>query len=338
MAVLLVTHPRCLDHQTGPGHPERPARLEAVLAGVRRSGVEEALVWAEAAPACPADIERVHAAKYASALEHFCATGGGHLDADTVAGPASWDAAVLAAGAGLTAIEALDAGRGEGLDAAFVAVRPPGHHARPATAMGFCLLNNVAVAAAALAERGERVLIVDWDAHHGNGTQEIFWDDARVGFISLHQYGNFWPGTGGPGENRATTVNIPLPRGTTGDAYRAAFDTIVEPFAAAFQPTWVIVSAGFDAHRHDPLTDLGLSAGDFSALTERTVALAPSGRRLAFLEGGYDLDALADSAGACVAALAGERVVPERVTGAGPGLEAVESIRRLRVGLELADN
>ncbi|HEV7887078.1 MAG TPA: histone deacetylase [Acidimicrobiales bacterium] len=334
MPVLLVTHPRFLDHATGPGHPERPARLEAVLAGVRDAGVSDALVPVEPRPATGAELSLVHPQQYTSALEHYCATGGGHLDADTVVVQASWDAAVLAAGAGPTAIEHID--RGEA-DAAFLAVRPPGHHARPSTAMGFCLLNNIAVAAAVLAERGERVLIVDWDAHHGNGTQDAFWDDDRVLFVSMHQYGaGFYPGSGGPGENRATTINVPLPPGTTGDAYRAALDVIVAPAAERFAPTWVLVSAGFDGHRFDPLTDLGLSAGDYTDLTRAAMGLAPM--RLAFLEGGYDLEALGASAGACVAALAGAPVRPEPATGAGRGLDAVEAVRRLRVERELADN
>ena len=330
MRALLLTHPRYLDHDTGRGHPERPARLEAVLAGVQAAGLGEAVTPVEPRPAARSELERVHPARYLDAIERFCADGGGHLDPDTHVTPASWEAAVLAAGAGLTAIERLDTGEA---DAAFCAVRPPGHHATPARAMGFCLVNNVAVAAAALADRGERVLIVDYDAHHGNGTQDAFYGDGRVAYVSMHEY-PLYPGTGrlsdtGEGDGEATTVNFPFPAGTTGDAYLAAVDEVVVPLAERFRPTWLLLSAGFDAHRADPLTGLGLTSGDFADLTARLAELVPAGRRLAFLEGGYDLGAQADSTAACLGALVGQAVRPEPASSGGPGRPIVEAARRL---------
>jgi acetoin utilization deacetylase AcuC-like enzyme len=330
-AVLLETHERYLDHDTGPGHPERPARLEAVLRGIREAGAGDALIMVAPRPATRDELERVHRPAYLDAIEEFCRSGGRQIDVDTRVSTGSWEAAVLAAGAGLDAIDRLD--RGEA-DAAFVAVRPPGHHATPSRAMGFCLINNVAVTAAALAARGERVLIVDWDAHHGNGTQDAFYADGRVAYVSMHEF-PLYPGTGrleetGQGAGTGTTLNFPFPAGTTGDAYLAAIDEVVVPLAEWFQPTWVLVSAGFDAHRADPLCGLDLSAGDFADLTDRVMALAPAGRRLLVLEGGYNLDALAMSAGACVAHLAGLVHRPERATSGGPGHTVVDAAHRVR--------
>jgi acetoin utilization deacetylase AcuC-like enzyme len=274
----------------------------------------------------------VHSAAYLDAIQSFCQAGGGEVDADTRVGPESWDAALAAAGGGLDAIERLRSGEA---DAAFVAVRPPGHHATPDRAMGFCVINNVAVTAAALAASGERVLIVDFDAHHGNGTQDAFYHDPRVTYLSLHEW-PLYPGTGrldetGAGPGEGTTVNLPLPAGTTGDIYLRAFDEVIAPIAARIDPTWLLVSAGFDAHRSDPLTGLALSAGDYGLLTARLVGLVPPGRRIVVLEGGYNLDALAYSTTATVAALAGERIVPEATTGGGPGADVVAAAARLHV-------
>ncbi|CAN5471941.1 histone deacetylase [soil metagenome] len=263
MTVLLSTSERLAEHDPGAWHVERPNRLAAVLRGAAGAGINEALVRVATRPATHAELERVHSAGYLGALERFCLAGGGDLDPDTSVGPQSWLAALEAAGSGLDAVERLDQGEA---DAAFCVVRPPGHHARPNQAMGFCLLNNVAVTAAALADRGERVLIVDWDAHHGNGTQEAFYDDGRVLYVSLHQ-SPLYPYTGaldetGTGAGEGCTVNLPLPAGATGDVALAALDEVVSPAVEAFAPTWLLVSAGFDAHRRDPLTDLGITSGD----------------------------------------------------------------------------
>jgi acetoin utilization deacetylase AcuC-like enzyme len=326
-AVLFATHPRLADHDTGPGHPERPARLGAVVDGLAAAGLDEALVRVEPRPATRAELEAVHPVDHLDRIEALCRRGGGNIDADTRVSAESWAVALLAAGAGVDVIERLEAGEA---DAAFCAVRPPGHHATADRSMGFCLVNNVAVAATHLADRGERVLVVDIDAHHGNGTQDIFWDDPRVLYVSFHQH-PLYPGTGAAEEVGGEgalggNVNFPLPARATGDVYRTAIEEVLAPHVAGWQPTWLLLSSGFDAHRRDPITDLGLTAGDYADVTTDLLSLVPAGRRIVFLEGGYDLTALGECAAATVGALLGERVVAEAPTADGPGIEVLGEV------------
>jgi acetoin utilization deacetylase AcuC-like enzyme len=330
--VLIVAGPVGEDVHEREGHPERPARIGAVLEGIADLHLSTDLLWVPVHPATDADLARVHTPGHLDLLDAFCRTGGGNIDPDTYAGPESYEAARRAAGAGLAAVEALER-NGEGV--AFVVARPPGHHAVADTPMGFCLLNNVAVAAAALADRGERVLVLDWDVHHGNGTQAIFWDDPRVLYVSTHQE-RIFPGTGAPEEVGGDgavglTVNVGLPARATGDVVRRAIDDVALPVIDAFEPTWVLVSAGFDAHRADPLADLALSSGDFAALARAAGEMAPRpGRVVLFLEGGYDLGALQSSVGAALGALVGAGEPAEGPTSGGPGREAVERAARAR--------
>lgn len=331
MAVLFYFDQRFTEHDTGPHHPERPSRLDAVFSGINRYQLDEALDRRDPRPATDDELTLVHDLGYVRALENFCLTGGGNVDADTYVSLESANIARLAAGAGLDAIERLRNGES---DSAFMAVRPPGHHARPTRAMGFCLYNNAAIAAAALAQQGERVAVVDFDAHHGNGTSEAFYERDDVLYVSWHQ-NRLYPGTGrvdewGSGPGLGWTLNIPLPEGATGEHFRRSIEEIVAPLIERHGSTWLVISAGYDAHRRDPLTDMGLTSGDFADIMTDLLQLVPPGRRLAFLEGGYDLDAIADSVAATIGAMVDEAVRPEPASHGGPGEDSIVVVEAMR--------
>ncbi len=308
----LVSSPLFRRHLTGPGHPERPARLEAIDRRLQESGLDTRLTPVEARAAEPRLIETIHSASYIRRVEAACARGASILDSpDTGIAPASFETALLAAGAALALVDAVVEGR---VDNGFAAIRPPGHHAERDRAMGFCLFNNVAVAARHAQQRHGlgRILVIDWDVHHGNGTQHAFEEDPSVFYASLHQYPHY-PGTGaaeehGRGRGLGFTLNLPLPARSGDGEWLAAFDRHLAPAAAGFRPDLVLVSAGFDAHRLDPLSGTLVSEEGFSALTERVLDIAHThcgGRLVCLLEGGYHLEALARSVQAHLESLLG---------------------------------
>ncbi|GLQ47230.1 acetoin utilization protein [Dyella lipolytica] len=301
----LYTHAVCLQHDPGPGHAESPARLRAVLQALDQDRFA-VLDRIEAPRATREQLLRVHTAAHVDRiLSTLPDSGTVRLDEDTLMSPASAEAGLRAAGALVAAVDAVMQGAAT---RAFCAVRPPGHHATPDTAMGFCLFNNIAVAAAhALTSHGlKRVAIADFDVHHGNGTQDIFQREPRVLFISSHQ-SPLYPGTGSAGEHGAgNIVNAPLSPGDGSYEFRELWDGALLPRLHAFKPQLVLVSAGFDAHRNDPLADIRLQTEDYAWITERLVDVArmhAGGRLVSTLEGGYDLAALAASVSAHVAAL-----------------------------------
>jgi acetoin utilization deacetylase AcuC-like enzyme len=290
--VLLYTHPACLEHDPGPGHPECPARLEAVLHAVRTAF--PGLPWRQAPEATRDMLLRVHTRELVASVLDVPTEGLRRLDEDTLVSPGSAAAALRAAGAAVAAVDAVMAGEAR---QAFCAVRPPGHHAAAGIAMGFCLFNSVAVAAAhAVHEHGlHRVAIADFDVHHGNGSQAIFSADPRVMYVSSHQAA-LYPHTGEPGERGVGNLaNATLPAGTEGQGFRAAWRERLLPELEAFRPQLLLVSAGFDGHRLDPLADLSLEPEDFQWLSGELASLAgrhAGGRLVSLLEGGYSLAAL----------------------------------------------
>ncbi len=333
--VLLLSDNAMVEHDAGPGHPECPQRLEAVCDALR-DRVVPGTAWASPKPCRARLLERVHAPDYVDQLDLLRGKTA-WLDGDTAVSPGSVAAARLAAGAAIDAVTAVVAGTAR---RAFAIVRPPGHHAEYDHAMGFCLFNNIAIAAAhARDELGcDRVLVVDWDVHHGNGTQHAFSDRPDILFFSTHQ-SPFWPGTGdlheiGADAGIGFTINVPLPAGCGDGAYRAVFDELLVPVADDFQPDVILVSAGFDADARDPIGGMAMTTAGFGALCGVVRDLADrhcEGRLVLVLEGGYDLAALAEGARMCVQVMAG--ATPPEVP-AVPGLAAqvIDQVRAVHRG------
>ncbi len=285
---------RFLEHETGDDHPECPDRLRAIVGRLQEAGLWEGRPRIEARPATDEELLRVHDVSLLDTLRRIDYAGGGMIDSDTILSPRTLEVARLAAGGGIAAVDAV-------LDRqaprALCLVRPPGHHATRRQAMGFCYFDNVAVAAAHLRQaRGlGKVAIIDWDVHHGNGTQDIFYDDPTVLFVSFHRF-PFYPGTGAAHETGAgTTVNVPLPAGTSRSRYIDVFQRTLEEKVAPFEPEFILISAGFDAYARDPIGGLGLEVMDFATLTHGVAELArrvAGDRIVSFLEGGYHLGEL----------------------------------------------
>ncbi len=297
---VLYTDQVFLKHDTGD-HPESSDRLKSIVGRLEQTGLIGKFTRGEIRKATRDQLERVHSGKHIDRIRQFAASGGGRIESDTVVSPESYEVALQAAG---TACDAVDQVLGDTHRLACSLSRPPGHHARTNDAMGFCLFNNVAVAAqhAIAKHKLNRVLVIDWDVHHGNGTQEIFYEEEQVTFFSAHRF-PFYPGTGddsetGSGKGLGTVFNLPVEFGTSRGDYHSAFEQMLNDSAKRCRPELILVSAGFDAHKLDPIGSLGLETEDFARLTESVLNVADQhseGRCVSLLEGGYNVDALAES-------------------------------------------
>jgi acetoin utilization deacetylase AcuC-like enzyme len=298
---LLYTDPLFLKHETGR-HPESPARLRAITAMLEKTGLGKKCTAATYKPLTDEEVGRLHSPKLVVAVKQLAAHGGGRINPDTVESPDSYTVALAAAGACASAVDAVLKGDDR---TALCLVRPPGHHATPTRAMGFCLFNNVALAAAHARREHKltRILIIDWDVHHGNGTQDIFYEDREVMFYSIHRYGNgFYPGTGasdetGKGKGLGYTLNVPVKFGTPRNEYHDLFTKALEKAAEKIKPELVLLSSGFDAHVKDPIGSLGLEMEDFPTLTKLVLEVAKAharGRLVSCLEGGYNVETLGE--------------------------------------------
>ncbi|MBS7639953.1 MAG: histone deacetylase [Candidatus Bathyarchaeia archaeon] len=345
MGTAIIYTPRYLDHRTGGRHPERPRRLTAIINGILESRLIETgcIRLIEPRPASMEDLESIHKAEHINRVRSICSAGGGLLDEETEVSAESFDVAIMAAGGAIEAVERVISGE---FSNAFALIRPPGHHAGPDYSEGFCIFNNVAIAARYLQRKHglERILILDIDTHHGNGTQDIFYDTSSVLYMSIHEDPREFPGTGfiwevGAGEGRGYTVNIPLPYGSGDPAYWRAMKTVVLPIAEQYRPQFILVSAGFDGYYRDGIGNLALSAQIYPKIFGVIHDLAHKvcgGRLVAVLEGGYNTWLLRRAAAACIARMAGmaikimDRRPPINLAAQKGAEKIIEAVKRVQ--------